>query len=81
MSFEHRIFQNVFAPTDLVVLRQVYFTPGQVFEPGVYYAGQLPGAVFDMGLVDQLPPVRGKSAELRPRQHPEPQSPEELTDG
>lgn len=66
MPLEHRFIQGLFAPTELVELRQFCFTPGKVFEPGVYYAGQLPGIAFEMGLVDRLPPVRGKSEELDP---------------
>ena len=66
MSFERRFLQSVFAPTEVVELRQVCFAPGKVFEPGLYYAGQLPRAAFEMGLVDKLPPVRGKSADIRP---------------
>ncbi|MDX2230696.1 MAG: hypothetical protein NW220_13725 [Leptolyngbyaceae cyanobacterium bins.349] len=68
---EQRHFQGLFAPTELVTLRQYCFTPSRMFEPGVYFAGQLPGIAFEMGLVDKLPPVRGKNAEIRPA-HPEP---------
>lgn len=81
MDFDY-VFQHcVFQPTEQVVLRQTYFTASAVFEPGVYYAGQLPKAVFELGLVDQLPPVKGKSAEIRPNEHPEPRSPEDLLHG
>lgn len=67
MSLEHRFIQGLFAPTELVELRQFCFTPGKVFEPGVYYAGQLPSIAFDMGLVNKLPPVRGKSEQHPPQ--------------
>lgn len=70
MSIEHRLYQGLFGPSDLVELRQFCFTPGRVFEPGVYYAGQLPSIAFEMGLVDRLPPVRGKSAEIRYQESP-----------
>jgi len=70
MNPEHHIFQGLFAPTELVMLRQACFTPSRMFEPGVYFAGQLPGVAFEMGLVDKLPPVRGKNAEIRPH-HPD----------
>lgn len=72
MNPEHRIFQGLFTPTEMVVLRQACFTPSRMFEPGVYFAGQLPGIAFEMGLVDKLPPIRGKNAEIRPDHPPEP---------
>lgn len=71
MPLEHRLIQGLFAPTELVELRQFCFAPGKVFEPGVYYAGQIPGIAFEMGLVDKLPPVRGKSEELDPNSQKE----------
>lgn len=78
MTFDcdHVFHHCVFQPADEVVLRQTYFTASAVFEPGVYYAGQLPKAVFELGLVDQLPPVKGKSAELRPNERPAPEAPD-----
>jgi len=74
MSSEHHLLQNFFASTELVTLRQYCFTPSRMFEPGVYFAGQLPGIAFEMGLVDKLPPVRGKNAEVRPQFPDEPNS-------
>jgi hypothetical protein len=71
MNPEQHILQGLFAPTEMVMLRQACFTPSRMFEPGVYFAGQLPGIAFEMGLVDKLPPVRGKNAEIRP-DRPEP---------
>ncbi|HEY9700412.1 MAG TPA: hypothetical protein V6D10_24365 [Trichocoleus sp.] len=65
MSIEHRIFRNTFVPTEVVELRQVCFTPARVFTPGKYFAGELPSIAFEMGLVDRLPPVKGKSAEIK----------------
>ncbi|NET35221.1 MAG: hypothetical protein F6K19_24870 [Cyanothece sp. SIO1E1] len=65
MPLEHRLYQGVFGPNQVVELRQVCFTPGRMFEPGKYIAGDLPAIAFEMGLVEQLPPVRGKSAEIR----------------
>jgi hypothetical protein len=35
-----------------------------MFEPGKYIAGDLPDTAFEMGLVEKLPPVRGKSEEI-----------------
>lgn len=69
MNSEHPRFYGRFAPTEMVMLRQPCFTPSRMFEPGVYFAGQLPEIAFEMGLVDKLPPVRGKNAEI----HPQPQ--------
>lgn len=65
MGIEHRLYRQTFLPTEVVQLRQVCFTPGRVFEPGKYIAGDLPDIAFEMGLVDRLPPIRGKSAEVR----------------
>ncbi|MBD3881265.1 hypothetical protein IFO70_05815 [Phormidium tenue FACHB-886] len=65
MSIEHRAYRNTFFPEQVVVLRQTCFTPARLFEPGKYIAGELPAIAFEMGLVESLPPVRGKSAELR----------------
>lgn len=68
MGIEHRLYRSAFLPTEVVELRQICFTPGRVFEPGRYIAGDLPDIAFEMGLVDSLPPVRGKSAEVRPKE-------------
>lgn len=67
MSIEHRLYRSAFLPTEVVELRQICFTPGRVFEPGKYIAGDLPAIAFEMGLVDRLPPIRGKNAEIRDR--------------
>jgi hypothetical protein len=55
----------MFLQEEVVQLRQLCFTPGKVFQPGQYIAGDLPDVAFEMGLVEKLPPVRGKSAEIR----------------
>lgn len=65
MGIEHKLYRQSFLPTEVVELRQICFTPGRVFEPGKYIAGDLPAVAFEMGLVDRLPPVRGKNAEIR----------------
>jgi hypothetical protein len=65
MSIEHRHYRQAFLPTEVVQLRQICFTPGRIFEPGKYIAGDLPDIAFEMGLVDTLPPVRGKNAEIK----------------
>ncbi|WP_416667435.1 hypothetical protein [Egbenema bharatensis] len=64
MAIERRMSRNMFQPGEVVELRQMCFTPGRLFEPGKYLVGDLPDLAFEMGLVDRLPPVRGKSAEL-----------------
>ncbi len=64
MGLERRLSRTMFLNTELVELRQMCFTPGRVFEPGKYLAGELPDTAFDMGLVEKLPPVRGKSEEI-----------------
>ncbi|MGI8934753.1 MAG: hypothetical protein ACR2FS_11835 [Phormidesmis sp.] len=63
MAIERRLSRSMFAETEVVELRQVCMTPSGLFEPGKYIAGQLPDAAFEMGLVEKLPPVRGKSEE------------------
>lgn len=65
MGIEQRMFRGAFLPDEVVELRQMCFTPGRIFEPGKYLAGELPDLAFEMGLVDRLPPVRGKNAEIR----------------
>ncbi|NJR50246.1 MAG: hypothetical protein HC780_12430 [Leptolyngbyaceae cyanobacterium CSU_1_3] len=70
MAIERRMSRNMFLPSEVVQLRQMCFTPGKMFQPGKYIAGELPDVAFDMGLVDRLPPVRGKSAEICPEEPP-----------
>lgn len=65
MGIERRMSREMFLAGEVVQLRQLCFTPGKVFQPGRYIAGELPDVAFEMGLVDKLPPVRGKSAEIR----------------
>ena len=66
MALERRLSREVFAETEIVELRQVCMPPSGLFEPGKYLEGQLPDAAFEMGLVETLPPVRGKSEEVGP---------------
>ncbi len=68
MGIERRMSRLMFLNNEIVELRQTCFTPGRVFEPGKYLAGELPDAAFDMGLVEKLPPVRGKSEEVEDRE-------------
>ncbi|KJH70335.1 hypothetical protein [Aliterella atlantica] len=62
---EQKIYRARFLPTEVVRLKQTCFTLGRAFEPGKYIAGQLPDIAFEMGLVEQLPPVRGKNAKIK----------------
>ena len=64
------MYRGVFAPGEVVQLRQLCFTPGRVFTPGMYIAGQLPDVAFEMGLVEQLPPVKGKNAQIEDNEAP-----------
>lgn len=63
MAIERRLSRSMFEETEIVELRQVCMTPSGLFEPGKYISGQLPDTAFEMGLVEKLPPVRGKSEE------------------
>lgn len=67
MGLERRLSRDMFLNTEIVELRQMCFTPGRMFEPGKYIAGDLPDTAFEMGLVEKLPPVRGKSEEIGDR--------------
>ncbi|NER85233.1 MAG: hypothetical protein F6K42_38175 [Leptolyngbya sp. SIO1D8] len=64
MSLQRRLSRSIFLETEVVELRQMCLTPGRVFEPGKYIAGELPDIAFEMGLVEKLPPVRGQSEEV-----------------
>lgn len=68
MALERRMARDMFNENAIVQLRQVCMTPSGLFEPGKYLVGQLPDAAFEMGLVEALPPVRGKSEEVAPPQ-------------
>ncbi|WP_442933100.1 hypothetical protein [Microcoleus sp. herbarium7] len=67
----------MFLPTEVVELKHPCFTPGRLFEPGKYNAADLPDVAFDMGLVDYLPRVKGKSSENHNAQNPQSQKIEE----
>lgn len=66
MAIERRLARDMFNENAIVELRQVCMTPSGLFEPGKYLVGQLPDAAFEMGLVEALPPVRGKSENIDP---------------
>ncbi len=65
MGIERRMYRDIFAPGEVVQLKQFCFTPGRVFAPGKYIVGELPDIAFEMALVEQLPPVKGKNAEIK----------------
>jgi hypothetical protein len=71
MAIERRMSRLMFLPGEEVQLRQMCFTPGKLYQPGKYIAGELPDVAFDMGLVDRLPSVRGKSEEIEPPEPPQ----------
>ncbi len=72
MGIERKMWRGMFEPTEVVQLKQPCFTPGRLFEPGRYIVGDLPDIAFEMGLVERLPPVRGKSEEsASPEKPPE----------
>jgi hypothetical protein len=56
MPLERRLSRMMFGPQETVVLRQLCFTPGKMFQPGQYLAEQLPDVAYEMGLVDKLSP-------------------------
>ena len=70
MGLERKMWRGMFAPGEVVELRQMCFTPGRVFQPGKYIAGELPDIAFEMGLVEQLPPVKGKNAQIKDGETP-----------
>ncbi len=65
MGLERKMWRGMFNPGEVVELKQICFTPSKMFQPGKYIAGDLPDTAFEMGLVDRLPPVKGKSAEIK----------------
>ncbi|MGQ4649685.1 hypothetical protein [Lyngbya aestuarii] len=65
MGLERKMWRGMFAPGKIVQLRQVCFTPGRVFQPGRYLVGELPDIAFEMGLVEEAPPVKGKNAQIQ----------------
>ncbi|MBF2035384.1 MAG: hypothetical protein IGR92_07850, partial [Leptolyngbyaceae cyanobacterium T60_A2020_046] len=67
MAIQRRLSRAMFLETEVVELRQICLTPGRIFEPGKYIAGELPDIAYEMGLVEKLPPVRGRSEELGDR--------------
>ncbi|HEY9710378.1 MAG TPA: hypothetical protein V6D48_19380 [Oculatellaceae cyanobacterium] len=65
MGLERKMWRGMFNPSEVVELKQICFTPSQMFQPGRYIAGDLPDIAFEMGLVDRLPPVKGKSEQIK----------------
>ena len=54
MGIENRRWKGLFAPTEVVELKQMCLTPGQMFQPGQYKAENLPEIAFEMGLVESV---------------------------
>ncbi|MEQ9552923.1 MAG: hypothetical protein RIM23_25315 [Coleofasciculus sp. G3-WIS-01] len=54
MGIENRRWKGLFAPTEVVELKQMCLTPGQIFQPGRYKAEDLPDIAFEMGLVEGI---------------------------
>lgn len=54
MGIESSRFRGLFAPTEVVELKQICFTPTGVFQPGRYQAEDLPDIAFNMGLVEKV---------------------------
>lgn len=64
MGFERKMWRGMFAPKEVVELRQICFTPERVFAPGKYRAEELPDTAFEMGLVEQLSPGSDPNAQV-----------------
>ncbi len=62
MGIEKRLSRAIFAPNEIVELRQTCFTSTQMFAPGTYPVEQLPDIAFEMGLVEPLRPSQNKDA-------------------
>lgn len=71
MPLERRMSRDIFASGEIVELKQMCLTPSKVFQPGKYIVGELPDIAFEMGLVEKLPPVKGKNAEIKNIEPPE----------
>ncbi|HBB34923.1 MAG TPA: hypothetical protein DDZ80_06790 [Cyanobacteria bacterium UBA8803] len=74
MGIERRMWRGMFTPGELVQLKQMCLTPGKIFQPGKYIVGDLPDVAFEMGLVESIPPVKGKNAQLETPSEPEQES-------
>lgn len=66
MPLESRRFRGLFDPQEEVYLKQICFTPGQVFNPGKYFAWELPDVAFEMGLVERSHPSSGEVPDEQP---------------
>lgn len=70
MGIERKMFRGMFAPSEVVQLKEYCFTAVRVFPPGNYPANELPDTAFEMGLVEKLPPVKGNNTEIQNNQNP-----------
>ncbi len=63
MAIESRRFRGIFAPTEIVELKQICLTPSRVFQPGKYTVEDLPDIAFEMGLVRKASSINDQSEE------------------
>lgn len=70
MPLERRMSRDIFAPGEIVELKQMCLTPSKMFAPGKYKVDDLPDTAFEMGLVEKLPSVKGKNAETKNTETP-----------
>ncbi len=70
MGIERKMFRGMFAPSEVVQLKEYCFTAVRVFQPGNYPASELPDIAFEMGLVEKLPPDKSKNTEINNNQDP-----------
>ncbi|MGB3404465.1 MAG: hypothetical protein WBA77_17400 [Microcoleaceae cyanobacterium] len=61
MGIESSRFRGIFAPEEIVELKQICFTPTGVFQPGQYKAEELPDIAFEMGLVEKASSMNDQS--------------------
>lgn len=71
MGIERKMWRGMFTPGEVVQLKQMCLTPGKIFQPGKYIVGDLPDVAFEMGLVESIPPVKGRNAQLETPSEPE----------
>ncbi|MBE9128396.1 hypothetical protein [Coleofasciculus sp. LEGE 07081] len=66
MGLERKMGRGMFAPGEVVELRQMCFTPGKMFQPGKYTVSDLPDVAFEMGLVDRIGAPKGQTVDVEP---------------
>lgn len=70
MGIMRKMARDIFAPTEVVELKQPCFTNTQMFAPGLYPVEQLPDVAFEMGLVERIQPDRGKAGKEEQLENP-----------